>query len=134
MVLKANDRRTSCPCHDEFRGPRSDYVRQPYPGRYLECYSLRTIYRPSRWYARHGTGVVSDAPAFCLHAPMELGLKHSIDVAGATAPQEQRTVMTFEKTEVRSLRSNRLSEVTLDHTSEKGRGYSRNLEPIIFKP
>ncbi|GFX86836.1 uncharacterized protein TNCV_3751091 [Trichonephila clavipes] len=30
MVLKANDRRTSCPCHDEFRGPRSDYVRQVY--------------------------------------------------------------------------------------------------------
>ncbi|GFU86757.1 hypothetical protein TNCV_4541471 [Trichonephila clavipes] len=28
MMLKANDRRTSCPCHDEFRGPRSDYVRQ----------------------------------------------------------------------------------------------------------
>ncbi|GFW69166.1 hypothetical protein TNCV_1819201 [Trichonephila clavipes] len=28
MVLKANDRRTSCPCHDEFRGPRSDYVRK----------------------------------------------------------------------------------------------------------
>ncbi|GFV62783.1 uncharacterized protein TNCV_2316961 [Trichonephila clavipes] len=28
LVLKANDRRTSCPCHDEFRGPRSDYVRQ----------------------------------------------------------------------------------------------------------
>ncbi|GFW25670.1 uncharacterized protein TNCV_1309311 [Trichonephila clavipes] len=27
-VLKANDRRTSYPCHDEFRGPRSDYVRQ----------------------------------------------------------------------------------------------------------
>ncbi|GFV53680.1 hypothetical protein TNCV_2091831 [Trichonephila clavipes] len=27
-VLKANDRRTSCPGHDEFRGPRSDYVRQ----------------------------------------------------------------------------------------------------------
>ncbi|GFU10126.1 hypothetical protein TNCV_3449211 [Trichonephila clavipes] len=26
VVLKANDRRTSC--HDEFRGPRSDYVRQ----------------------------------------------------------------------------------------------------------
>ncbi|GFU82469.1 hypothetical protein TNCV_4506111 [Trichonephila clavipes] len=26
MVLKANDRRT--PSHDEFRGPRSDYVRQ----------------------------------------------------------------------------------------------------------
>ncbi|GFX97630.1 uncharacterized protein TNCV_2841901 [Trichonephila clavipes] len=24
MVLKANDRRTSSPCHDEFRGPRSD--------------------------------------------------------------------------------------------------------------
>ncbi|GFV39111.1 hypothetical protein TNCV_106871 [Trichonephila clavipes] len=28
VVLKANDRCTSCPCHDEFRGPRSDYVRQ----------------------------------------------------------------------------------------------------------
>ncbi|GFT28130.1 hypothetical protein TNCV_645111 [Trichonephila clavipes] len=28
MVLKANDRRTSSPCHSEFRGPRSDYVRQ----------------------------------------------------------------------------------------------------------
>ncbi|GFT37016.1 hypothetical protein TNCV_175351 [Trichonephila clavipes] len=28
MVLKANDRRTSCPCHDEFRGPLSDYVRE----------------------------------------------------------------------------------------------------------
>ncbi|GFW57695.1 hypothetical protein TNCV_2926141 [Trichonephila clavipes] len=28
MVLKANDRHTSCPCHDEFRRPRSDYVRQ----------------------------------------------------------------------------------------------------------
>ncbi|GFW08549.1 uncharacterized protein TNCV_2775711 [Trichonephila clavipes] len=31
MVLKANDRRTSCPCHDEFRGPRSGYVRQEDP-------------------------------------------------------------------------------------------------------
>ncbi|GFW61580.1 hypothetical protein TNCV_348281 [Trichonephila clavipes] len=31
MVLKANNRRTSCPCHDEFRGPRSDYVRQKHP-------------------------------------------------------------------------------------------------------
>ncbi|GFU10177.1 uncharacterized protein TNCV_3449601 [Trichonephila clavipes] len=30
MVLKANDRRTSCPCHDESRGPRSDYVRQSF--------------------------------------------------------------------------------------------------------
>ncbi|GFV73794.1 hypothetical protein TNCV_2314891 [Trichonephila clavipes] len=28
MVLKANDRRTSRPLHDEFRGSRSDYVRQ----------------------------------------------------------------------------------------------------------
>ncbi|GFT04750.1 hypothetical protein TNCV_334881 [Trichonephila clavipes] len=35
MVLKANDRRTSCRCHDEFRGPRSDYVRQ----RWLEIYA-----------------------------------------------------------------------------------------------
>ncbi|GFT32470.1 hypothetical protein TNCV_4484681 [Trichonephila clavipes] len=28
IVLKANDRRTSCPWHDEFRGLRSDYVRK----------------------------------------------------------------------------------------------------------
>ncbi|GFV90699.1 hypothetical protein TNCV_2224151 [Trichonephila clavipes] len=28
MVLKAIDRRTSSPCHDEFRRPRSDYGRQ----------------------------------------------------------------------------------------------------------
>ncbi|GFX88787.1 hypothetical protein TNCV_1558321 [Trichonephila clavipes] len=28
MVRKAHDRRTSCPCQDEFRRPRSDYVRQ----------------------------------------------------------------------------------------------------------
>ncbi|GFX34675.1 uncharacterized protein TNCV_540251, partial [Trichonephila clavipes] len=28
MVLKGQTKRTSCPCHDEFRGPRSDYVRQ----------------------------------------------------------------------------------------------------------
>ncbi|GFV93448.1 hypothetical protein TNCV_1987631 [Trichonephila clavipes] len=28
MVLKVNDRRPLAPCHDEFRGPRSDYVRQ----------------------------------------------------------------------------------------------------------
>ncbi|GFX60528.1 hypothetical protein TNCV_1182471 [Trichonephila clavipes] len=28
MMLKVNDRRSSCPCHNEFRGPRSDYVRQ----------------------------------------------------------------------------------------------------------
>ncbi|GFY18508.1 hypothetical protein TNCV_2397351 [Trichonephila clavipes] len=27
MVLKANDRRLA-PCHDEYRGPQSDYVRQ----------------------------------------------------------------------------------------------------------
>ncbi|GFW81155.1 DDE-1 domain-containing protein [Trichonephila clavipes] len=38
MVLKANDRRTSCPCHDEFRGPRSDYVRQ------LSQYSIGQIF------------------------------------------------------------------------------------------
>ncbi|GFX58305.1 uncharacterized protein TNCV_204921 [Trichonephila clavipes] len=37
MVLKANDRRTSCPCHDEFRGPRSDYVRQGWGGPYVDC-------------------------------------------------------------------------------------------------
>ncbi|GFU91265.1 hypothetical protein TNCV_4925951 [Trichonephila clavipes] len=28
MVRKANDRRTSRPCHDELHGPQSDYVRQ----------------------------------------------------------------------------------------------------------
>ncbi|GFS63180.1 hypothetical protein TNCV_1496261 [Trichonephila clavipes] len=39
MVLKANDRRTSCPCHDEFHGPRSDYVRQKGFGYPLCCSS-----------------------------------------------------------------------------------------------
>ncbi|GFV71998.1 transposable element Tc3 transposase [Trichonephila clavipes] len=39
MVLKANDRRTSCPCHDEFRGPRSDYVRQNYHTHLAEEYA-----------------------------------------------------------------------------------------------
>ncbi|GFW41555.1 uncharacterized protein TNCV_4034721 [Trichonephila clavipes] len=38
MVLKANDRRTSCPCHDEFRGPRSDYVRQVSLGYLMSFY------------------------------------------------------------------------------------------------
>ncbi|GFT85682.1 uncharacterized protein TNCV_4253881 [Trichonephila clavipes] len=37
MVLKANDRRTSCPCHDKFRGPRSDYVRQIVTSVQEEC-------------------------------------------------------------------------------------------------
>ncbi|GFU13391.1 uncharacterized protein TNCV_698211 [Trichonephila clavipes] len=46
MVLKANDRRTSCPCHDEFRGPCSDYVRQitmfePLRGLYAERHPVR---------------------------------------------------------------------------------------------
>ncbi|GFX53199.1 RNase H domain-containing protein [Trichonephila clavipes] len=36
MVLKANDRRTSCPCHDEFRGPRSEYVRQGVSAKMLQ--------------------------------------------------------------------------------------------------
>ncbi|GFV19861.1 putative DD41D transposase [Trichonephila clavipes] len=39
MVLKANDRRTSCPCHDEFRGPRSDYVRQ-YPIALISSFAM----------------------------------------------------------------------------------------------
>ncbi|GFW96957.1 uncharacterized protein TNCV_4801701 [Trichonephila clavipes] len=41
MVLKANDRRTSCPCHDEFRGPRSDYVRQDYDTSFSRVYFSR---------------------------------------------------------------------------------------------
>ncbi|GFT89362.1 retrovirus-related Pol polyprotein from transposon 17.6 [Trichonephila clavipes] len=40
MVLKANDRRTSCPCHDESRGPRSDYVRQG-PSESLQEFAAR---------------------------------------------------------------------------------------------
>ncbi|GFY32735.1 transposable element Tcb2 transposase [Trichonephila clavipes] len=40
MVLKANDKRTSSPCRAEFRGPRSDYVKQKYDA----C--RRQIYRP----------------------------------------------------------------------------------------
>ncbi|GFW73280.1 hypothetical protein TNCV_2799441 [Trichonephila clavipes] len=40
MVLKANYRRTSCPYHAEFRGPRSDYVRQATPDHLLFCAGL----------------------------------------------------------------------------------------------
>ncbi|GFU15297.1 hypothetical protein TNCV_954491 [Trichonephila clavipes] len=49
MVLKTNDRRTSCPCHDEFRGPRSDCVRQ------IQYGKLPVHHRPSTFYlnARH---------------------------------------------------------------------------------
>ncbi|GFT74469.1 uncharacterized protein TNCV_539701 [Trichonephila clavipes] len=52
MVLKANDRRTSCPCHDEFRGPRSDYVRQLFlrerPPNILTNFRIYNIH----WYAK----------------------------------------------------------------------------------
>ncbi|GFV71342.1 uncharacterized protein TNCV_3133331 [Trichonephila clavipes] len=41
MVLKANDRRTSSPCHDEFRGPRSDCVRQDRRGNKQKEETLR---------------------------------------------------------------------------------------------
>ncbi|GFW94304.1 hypothetical protein TNCV_1432431 [Trichonephila clavipes] len=53
MVLKANDRRTSCPCHDEFRGPRSDYVRQ--------------VLDESRSFFRVHTGYFSNIPK-CIKA------------------------------------------------------------------
>ncbi|GFT25082.1 uncharacterized protein TNCV_179911 [Trichonephila clavipes] len=47
MVLKANNRRTSCPCHDEFRGPRSDYVRQVAPEEEIQQIEIRGSLRPS---------------------------------------------------------------------------------------
>ncbi|GFV55725.1 hypothetical protein TNCV_755251 [Trichonephila clavipes] len=56
MVLKANDRRTSCPCHDEFRGPRSDYVRQGCGWVFYHC---RPSAFPGSWYlflVRHHIG------------------------------------------------------------------------------
>ncbi|GFW81877.1 hypothetical protein TNCV_2885511 [Trichonephila clavipes] len=49
LKVKVNDRRTSSPCHDEFRGPRSDSVRQ---NTFLvrcvckmsrECYTFRIL-------------------------------------------------------------------------------------------
>ncbi|GFY12658.1 SCAN box domain-containing protein [Trichonephila clavipes] len=44
MVLKANDRLTSCTCHDEFRGPRSDYVRQFFVHHpFYSWYTLDTV-------------------------------------------------------------------------------------------
>ncbi|GFU77409.1 uncharacterized protein TNCV_3497831 [Trichonephila clavipes] len=50
MVLKANDRRTSCPCHDEFRGPRSDYVRQAHaPSRPLGGHAPQFENRRVTW-------------------------------------------------------------------------------------
>ncbi|GFT62127.1 transposable element Tcb2 transposase [Trichonephila clavipes] len=62
MVLKANDRRTSCPCHDEFRGPRSDYVRQTTSG----CFYSRS----NHWEVEEGRSVTSGAAEF--------GIAHSI--------------------------------------------------------
>ncbi|GFW52025.1 uncharacterized protein TNCV_2818941 [Trichonephila clavipes] len=53
MVLKANDRRTSCPCHDEFRGPRSDYVRQ----------SIILSLSPSAW-SKHPPSLPPSLPPF----------------------------------------------------------------------
>ncbi|GFU37300.1 proline dehydrogenase 1, mitochondrial [Trichonephila clavipes] len=50
-VLKANDRRTFCPCHDEFCGPRSDYVTQM---------QLSEVIARTRKYFREVTGVASE--------------------------------------------------------------------------
>ncbi|GFW98200.1 hypothetical protein TNCV_2492531, partial [Trichonephila clavipes] len=46
IVLKANDRRTFCPCHDEFRGPRSDYVRQVALENNNNSYAIRSPMPP----------------------------------------------------------------------------------------
>ncbi|GFV65142.1 CDP-diacylglycerol--glycerol-3-phosphate 3-phosphatidyltransferase [Trichonephila clavipes] len=84
MVLKANDRRTSCPCHDEFRGPRSDYVRQPIDslGQGCPTRSLRAacgppvfIMRPKvfLWaYRVKKFGSFSSFAAYSLHVPVSL--------------------------------------------------------------
>ncbi|GFV29488.1 hypothetical protein TNCV_2728691 [Trichonephila clavipes] len=42
MVLKTtvNDSRTSSPCHDEFHGPRTDYVRQNTGGVIDKCVQM----------------------------------------------------------------------------------------------
>ncbi|GFW67056.1 hypothetical protein TNCV_4030761 [Trichonephila clavipes] len=43
LKAKANDRRTSSPLLDEFRGPRSDFVRQVALATTTTCVSSQTI-------------------------------------------------------------------------------------------
>ncbi|GFY13419.1 integrase catalytic domain-containing protein [Trichonephila clavipes] len=92
MVLKANDRRTSCPCHDEFRGPRSDYVRQvalattttEYGGhlkffktyhRLSENFFWQNMYKDTKNFVRSCTVCLSRKNAFNIppapHQPVE---------------------------------------------------------------
>ncbi|GFV25917.1 uncharacterized protein TNCV_3811081 [Trichonephila clavipes] len=65
MVLKANDRRI-CPCHDEFRGPRSDYVRQvSFPCMPFEP-ALHPTGNEGLAKAETHTGLVTKYPAWLL--------------------------------------------------------------------
>ncbi|GFW72796.1 hypothetical protein TNCV_1266391 [Trichonephila clavipes] len=59
LVLKANDRRTSCPCHDEFRGPRSDYVRQQLMGKVFFLIKNMGAVALGSWAQAGGRGVMS---------------------------------------------------------------------------
>ncbi|GFV98355.1 hypothetical protein TNCV_623141 [Trichonephila clavipes] len=58
-----------------------------------------------------------------------------LEVAGAAAPQGPRDKNCDDllKTECRSLRSNHLSELTLDYTSERGSGDSHTRELITSR-
>ncbi|GFX27254.1 hypothetical protein TNCV_3340661 [Trichonephila clavipes] len=57
MVLKPNDRRTYSPCHDEFRWPRSDYVRQT---QLCAVPKLRGCQKAGLWVLTVGTNLSRD--------------------------------------------------------------------------
>ncbi|GFV16247.1 transposable element Tcb1 transposase [Trichonephila clavipes] len=100
MVLKANDRRASCPCHDEFRGPRSNCVRQvvsrittPNEDRYLAVTVKRnrrstTSYLSqsalfSYWYDSFKTDHVQTLRAFVY---MLVGLSRYVPLPNSLSP------------------------------------------------
>ncbi|GFU47095.1 hypothetical protein TNCV_2616641 [Trichonephila clavipes] len=66
MVLKANDRRTSCPCHDEFRGPRSDYVRHRFA--IPDLYQVYSTF-PHKSHHKPGLDLQTTVPGKCPSSP-----------------------------------------------------------------
>ncbi|GFV29677.1 hypothetical protein TNCV_330431 [Trichonephila clavipes] len=73
MVLKANDRRTSCPCHEEFRGPRSDYVRQVSHGPALRAFLLSLVCQSLKAWdlLRHLMGALLARDAWETEGPLK---------------------------------------------------------------
>ncbi|GFY00214.1 uncharacterized protein TNCV_4664661 [Trichonephila clavipes] len=78
MVLKANDRRTSCPCHDEFRGPRSDYVRQ---------FDVRTEKWNNAFKSQQATDQQLASPKHTTHFKWGLDLENALAIRDVEYPR-----------------------------------------------